>query len=161
MTLRLRSLMTLFFLVAFCIVIYDTWDLELQAKLMPFGVGFTAIGLLIWQLYSEVLPANSQKAEDIGMDLAFSEEENSSEGKWRTLEMFGWIFGAAILLWLIGFFISIPMIIFLYLVRQRESLAVTILLPLLTGLAVWGMFTYFASIPFPPGEVWEWLGMAV
>lgn len=160
MTFPLKSLMTLFFIFVFCFVIYDTWDLEFAARLFPFSVSAVALVLLVWQLSLDLKPQKHDPNFDSGMDLAFSEEESTPEGRWRTLEMFAWIFGMAGLLWLIGFFITIPLVIFLYLLRHREGIMTTIAVPAVTGLLVWVMFNQLATLPFPPGALFEWLGWA-
>ncbi|MFM1814321.1 MAG: hypothetical protein RLZ98_1016 [Pseudomonadota bacterium] len=157
-TFRTRSLLTLAFIGFFAYVAYETWNMELQARLFPLGVSFVALAFLLGLLISEMRPSGRADDNDTGMDLAFSEEESSVEGRWRTAEMFAWIYGFAAMLYLLGFFIAIPLTVFLYLVRQREKLALILLLPLATGLSVWWLFDYLITVPFPPGAIFEWLG---
>ena len=62
------------------------------------------------------------------MDIDFTDEEASKVGKRRALEVFGWMYGFAVLLWLIGFYIAIPLMVLAYMLRHKETLVMTILL---------------------------------
>lgn len=155
-----RSLLTIFFLVVFGVVLVEAWDMPLQARLYPWTVAIIALVLLIWQLAIEVLPAKRAESRETGADIDFSDEESSPEGRRRTIELFGWIYAYAGLLWLVGFYLTIPLVSFLYLLRYRENAVLTVVLPAAAGLATWGLFDNLLHLPFPPGVLFEWLGLA-
>ena len=154
-----RTLLTLFFFVVFAYMVYASWDMPQQAKLYPWTVGLIALALVTYQLIREVLPSNEENSRETGVDIAFTDEEASKEGKRRALELFAWLYGFALLLWLIGFYIACPLMVFAYMLRNRESLLLTITLPLGTGLATWFVFGHFLHLPFPPGIILEALGL--
>ena len=126
----------------------------------PWAVSIIALVLLAWQLVREILPTTRVESHETGADMDFTEDEASSEGKRRTLEMFIWIYGFAAFLWLVGFYVAIPLMVFLYLVRHRESPTLTVVLPTIAGGLTWGVFGYFLHLPFPPGILLEMAGLS-
>lgn len=157
---RPRTLLTLFLIAAFAYVVIASSDMPIQAKLYPWTIGLMALTLLTYQLVREILPSAQQESRETGGDFDFTEEEASSEGKRRAVELFGWLYGFAALLWLIGFYLAIPLMVFLYMLRHRETRTLTIALPLCTGTATWGIFGYFLHLPFPPGVLIELAGLS-
>ncbi len=155
---RLSTIMTLLFICVFSYVVYETWNMELQARLFPWAIGIIALLLLVWQFFAEILVPKKADDNQTGMDIDFTEEEGTRAGIWRAVELFGWIYGFAALLWLIGFYVAIPATVFLYMVRQREDFWLTLILPTCAGLAVWGLFDNLIHVPFPPGALYQWLG---
>ena len=93
------------------------------------------------------------------IDMDFTEQEASREGKRRALELFGWMYGFALALWLIGYYIAIPLMVLAYMLRHRETLVMTIALPAGAGLATWVIFGHYLHLPFPPGILLEWAGL--
>ena len=67
---------------------------------------------------------------------------------------------SAALLWLIGYYLAIPLMVFLYLLRHRETRTILIALPFCAGTATWGIFGYFLHLPFPPGVLLEMAGLS-
>ena len=89
----------------------------------------------------------------------FTDEEASKEGKKRAIELFAWLYGFALLLWLIGFYIAVPLMVLAFMIRHKESLVLTISLPVGTGTVTWLVFGHFLHLPFPPGLILEALGL--
>ena len=158
--LQPRTLLTLFFILVFAYVLYEASGMPIQGKLYPWTIGLIAMALLIFQLVKEILPTKTDVTVETGMDIDFTEEEGSKEGKLRALELFGWMYGFALLLWLIGFYLAIPGMVLAYMLRYRESLVMTISLPLGTGVSTWFIFGHFLHLPFPPGILIELMGLA-
>lgn len=154
-----RTIMTLLFFLLFAYVVYGAWDMPIQAKLYPWTVGIIALTLLAWQLVRELMPSENGNSRETGVDIDFTDEEASKQGKRRALELFGWMYGFALVLWLIGFYIAVPLMVFAYMLRHRESLVLTLSLPTGTGLVTWVVFGHFLHLPFPPGIILEALGL--
>ena len=154
-----RTLLTLFFILLFAYAVYGAWDMPEQAKLYPWMVGILALTLLAYQFVREIMPSNEENSRETGVDMDFTDEEASKEGKRRALELFGWMYGFALLLWLIGFYTAIPLMVLAYMLRHRESLVLTLSLPTGTGLVTWIVFGHFLHLPFPPGIILEALGL--
>ena len=154
-----RTVLTLFFVGVFIYVLIEARDMPLQAKMFPWTLAIIALLLLAWTIVREVVfPAKTQSRET-GADIDFTEEEASPEGKRRALELFGWIYGFGLALWLLGFFIAIPVMVFLYLLRHREGTTVTVVMPTVAGAVTWGLFDNLLHLPFPPGVLIEMLGL--
>ncbi len=66
--------------------------------------------------------------------------------------------GFLIVIWLLGFSLAVPATILLYLkIAGREKWPVTIILTLISWGVFYGLFDYSLSIPFPEGQLFEWL----
>tara|TARA_A100001037_G_scaffold169394_1_gene152130 strand:- start:4062 stop:4550 length:489 start_codon:yes stop_codon:yes gene_type:complete len=154
-----RSALTLAFIGLFAYVVISSSDMPLEAKLYPWTIGIIALILLTYQLFREILPPSKTETDQTGVDIDFTDEEASKVGKRRALEVFGWMYGFAVLLWLIGFYVAIPVMVFAYMLRHKETLVMTILLPSGTGFATWYIFGHLLHLPFPPGLLLEWAGL--
>lgn len=153
-----RTLLTLFFVILFGYVVVEAADMPIQAKLYPWVIGGIALVLLAWQLVREILPASETESDETGVDIAFTAEEASRDGRRRAMELFAWLYGFAALLWLIGFHLAIPLMVAAYLARSRESIVLTLTLAGVMGVATWVIFDHFLHLPFPPGVLIEWAG---
>jgi hypothetical protein len=47
-----------------------------------------------------------------------------------------------------------------YMLRHKETLVLTISLPLGMGFATWLLFGHFLHLPFPPGVLFEMAGLS-
>jgi hypothetical protein len=154
-----RSILTVCFIAVFSYVVISSSEMPLQAKLYPWTIGIIALVLLSYQLIREVLPPAKTETDKTGVDIDFTEEESSQLGRRRALELFAWMYGFAGLLWLIGFYTAIPMMVFAYMLRHKETAVMTIALPLGAGVATWYIFGHLLHLPFPPGILLEWAGL--
>ena len=154
-----RTLLTLFFTILFVYVVIAAWDMPIQAKLYPWTIGLLALALLAYQLVREIMPSAQENSRETGVDMDFTDEEASRKGKRRALELFGWLYGFALLLWLIGYYIAVPLMVLAYMLRHRETLAMAIALPVGAGFSTWVIFGYFLHLPFPPGVLLEMAGL--
>lgn len=153
-----RTVLTVFFIVVFGYIFYESQEMPQQARLYPYTIAAIALALLAYQFVREVFFAPTENSRETGADVDFTEEEASSEGRKRTFELFLWVYGFALALWLIGFFVAIPVMVFLYLLRHREGWIITIAMPAVAGGATWALFNNLLHLPFPPGLVFEALG---
>ncbi len=155
-----RSLLTLSLIAMFAYVVVASSDMPIQAKLYPWTIGLIALTMLAYQLVREILPSRQQNSRETGVDFDFTDEEASPEGRRRAVELFAWLYGFAALLWLIGYYLAIPLMVFLYMLRHRETRTLTIALPVGAGTATWVVFGYFLHLPFPPGVLLELAGLS-
>ena len=155
---QMRTVLTLFFIAVFAYVVFESKNMPEQARMYPYTIAIIALVLLAWQLLREIWPSQAAESRETGADVDFTEEEASPEGKKRTLELFIWVYGFGLALWLLGFFVAIPVMVFSYLVRHREGRIVTIAMPAVAGGATWGLFNNLLHLPFPPGVIFELLG---
>jgi hypothetical protein len=79
----------------------------------------------------------------------------------RTAVMFGWIVGYLAAIWLLGFTIGGVLCTFLSLkVGSRERWPISLAITAAMGAFVYGIFESALHVPFPPGALFEWIGVA-
>ncbi len=79
----------------------------------------------------------------------------------RTLNIFGWIIGFFIAIWLVGFNLSGPLCTFIYLkIGAREKWPISIILAVATGVFVYVLFDQLLHVPFPPGLLFNFFSKA-
>lgn len=168
-----RSTITVILLLLFIYIVIGGSEMRIQARLFTLAVGWIGIGIISVQLIREVLVQHaenkaalngetSSEVEDEGpggnVDFAITEEEKTTFGKWAAVEQFAWLWGMILSLWLFGFYLTVPVMVGLYLYRHSEKWTLT--LPLAAGiwLTVWGLFHELLNLPFPQGIVLRWFG---
>jgi hypothetical protein len=76
------------------------------------------------------------------------------------VEIAAWIVGMFAAIWLIGFPLATLLTTFLYLrLGAREPWALSLALSVGGFLFVDGLFVRLLGVPFPPGRLFEWLGL--
>ncbi len=152
------SLIVLIFLAYF---IYEAREWRLQARLYPWAVGIPMLALALVHLVLELKGAAKKKSPgDAPVDFQFGQSMDSTLARSRTLNIFFWILGFLMGIWLLGFSLSIPFMVFLYLkVQSRERWILSLLLTGAAWLLFWGLFDRLLHLPFPDGQLFIWLGL--
>jgi Tripartite tricarboxylate transporter TctB family len=147
---------TLFLVAIFLGAIFWGWQWPYIAKLMP--VYIAAIpGLLlgIIQLFREASggeTASAKKATGVDMDDKHKSDLDEKTELRRTLIFFAWFIGGAVGIWLLGIVVTLPLLVFLYmLVEGREKLVPAVVMTVCTYLLIWGLFEYTLEMRWPPG----------
>src|SRR5215470_16145590 len=78
--------------------------------------------------------------------------------KMRTVAICGWILGMYAAIWLLGFSLATLVTTVLYLRVARERWPLGIGLSLAVFPFVYGLFEKALSVPFPPSQLFVWLG---
>ena len=136
-----------------------------QARLFPLVVGFAASGMCAAQLFLDLFRVSEGGARRI-MDL---EAERSVPGHVvarRAADVFGWILGLLASIWVIGFLLSVPLFMWLYLaLRGRAGWRLCLGYTAMALAVLLGVFHYTLHIPWPHGLVagpqevlLQWLG---
>ncbi len=168
-----RSTITVLLLLLFIYIVIGGSGMSAQARLFTLAVGWIGIGVIAVQLVRELIQQYSEnqimasgqslaEQEDEGpggnVDFAVTDEEKTTYGRLAAIEQFGWLWGMIFCLWLLGFYISVPAMMGLYLRRNGESWLLTILMTAGIWLAVWGLFHELLYLPFPEGYLFRLLG---
>jgi len=154
-----RSLLfTLGVVVVLAAALWQSRDFGFRAGLFPWSIGIPLLALALLLLTLQVarrdeLPGGGFAASDPGIPAAVERR--------RTAAILGWIAGFLAAIWLLGFTLGGALCTLLSLKAgsgERWPLALA-----LTGGAA--AFVYFVferglRVPFPPGELFVWLGMA-
>lgn len=146
---------TLFIIIVLAGALWQSKDFGYRAGLFPWVIGFPVLAMAIAQLGLELTGRTKRTVTgegDIGADLPKDVVYN------RTASIIGWILGVLILIWLLGFSLAVPVTMVLYLkLTGREKWPITIVLTLITWGFFYGLFEYSLSIPFPEGQLFQWL----
>jgi hypothetical protein len=147
---------TLFLVAIFLGAIWWGWEWPYIAKLMPVFVAAVPGFLLgVIQLYREASGSeavSAKKAEGVDMDDTHKSTLDEKTEIRRTLTFFAWFIGGAVGIWLLGIVITLPLLVFLYmLVEGREKIVPTVVVAACTYLLIWGLFEYTLEMRWPSG----------
>ena len=141
---------TLFSLFLVVIVAWGLWESRnfgYRAGLFPWAIGFPVLALALVQLGMDLTGSTRFRgtgAAEIGADLARDVVYR------RTATIIGWIFAFYLAIWLLGFFLAVPVTMLLYLkVAGREKWLITIVLTLVAWAFFYALFDYGLHVPFP------------
>jgi len=157
---RSQVILSLFLVVFFLVFIYQAKDWRLQARLYPWAIGFPMLILAVIQVVLDWKGIAPKQAVDAApVDRQLSASADPAVARRRTVNIFSWLIGYLIAVWLLGFGYCVPLIVFLYLkVQSRESWPLSIALSTIAWLFFYGLFDRLLHLPFPDGELFTWLG---
>jgi hypothetical protein len=151
-------------LVFFIVWVYQAQDWRLQARLYPWAIGIPMVILAVVQVILDLKGYKSKEPSDgappVRMDFQFTKEIDADTARKRTLTMFAWLFGFFFLVWLLGFNIGIPLMVFSYLKFQaKEPWVLSVILTVIAFVFFYTLFVKVLTLPFPEGLVFVWLGL--
>jgi hypothetical protein len=101
-----------------------------------------------------------QSSDATPMDFQFSKDTEPVLARKRTIVMFSWLLGFFFGVWLLGFPIAIPLMMFAYFKFQgQEPWRLSIMLTVIAWFFFYGLFVRLLNLPFPDGHVQTWLGL--
>ncbi|HEY1268939.1 MAG TPA: tripartite tricarboxylate transporter TctB family protein [Candidatus Binatia bacterium] len=161
MKLRPQVLLSLVVAIFFIVFAYQAKDWRLQARLYPWAIGIPMLILAIIQVVLDLKGVVAKETTNAApVDMQLSERTDPALARRRTINIFSWIVGYLIAVWLLGFGYCVPLIVFLYLkVQSRESWLLSVTLAVFAWLFFYGLFDRLLHIPFPDGEIFNWLGL--
>lgn len=143
-----RILLSLFFalIAVYAIVASTQWPAH--TRLFP---QMAAGGLLLFsvvQIVKDLLGPTGPGARI--MDFQFAEGTDPAVARRRMAQVWGWLLGLPVAIYLVGFSIAIPLVTFAYLkVQGREGWLLSIILAAAAYLFYYGLFENFLHIPTP------------
>ena len=160
--IRNLKLSLLFPLVCIISLLFLGWKAqpwEFSAKLFPLslvGVGVVLLSFHVArELWRSFYPSQTQTVEQ-SMDIGIMGDEAPSVIRWRSFEIWAWLVGFLIAILTIGMMVSIPLFSFLYLkVHAHERWPVSLIIPLLVGSFMYGLFEMVLHTPWIEGWLWE------
>lgn len=149
------SLLIFIFLLVF---VWEAKDWRPQARLYPWAVGIPMLFLAVVQIYLDLKgAAQKQAAGATPVDFQFTQVTDPALARRRTVNIFSWVFGFGLGIWLLGFRIMVPLLVFSYLkIQSRERWALSIALTAAAWLLFWGLFDWLLTLPFPEGQLLTW-----
>jgi len=154
----------LFPLTCIAVLLFLGWKAQpwsFSAKLFPLclvGLGVFLLSVqVLRELWGGVASAESQ-GDQQSMDVGMMGDGDPSVLRWRGVEIWAWLLGFLLAILIIGMLISLPLFSFLYLkVHARERWWISILIPLLVGSFMYGLFEVVLHTPWVEGWLWELL----
>lgn len=160
MKVRPQAVFTFVFLIFFIVFVYTAQEWRLQARLYPWTIGIPMLILAIVQLILDLRGIERKQPSDATpMDFQFQKTVDPALARRRTYNIFGWLFGFFISIYLLGFSITIPLMVFTYLkIQSKESWQISITLTAIAWLFFHFLFVRLLTLPFPEGLIFTWLG---
>ena len=160
MKLRPAALFSIGWLIFFIVWVYLAKDWRLQARLYPWAIGIPMVVLAIIQVILDLKGVQRKQVDAAPVDFQFSQEIDPQVARRRTINIFSWIVGFFLGIWLLGFVITIPLLVFTYLkIQSNESWVTSVALTIAAWLVFYGLFVRLLTLPFPQGLVLAWLGI--
>jgi hypothetical protein len=156
------ALFSLVVLIFFCVFVYEAKDWRMQARLYPFAIGIPMLIFAIVQLILDLKGVKAKQSSDgAPMDFQFQQTDVSPEDvRKRTITMFAWMFGFFAMIWLVGYVVAIPLMVFGYLKFQsNEAWGLSITLTVIAFIFFYALFVRLLNLPFPDGAAQTMLGL--
>ena len=169
MSEALRKLDPSFWLSLFFVVVIAVWvvaaaGLDWDTRLFPWAIGLPALALALRQLVADSQGAGAKTEQgeerypgvlDIAVDRSIPPEEMFR----HTFRTAYWILTFACGIWFLGFLISIPLFIFLYLISEAKTGKLPALIVAgLTLLFVWALFDQTMHLTWPEAALFTLFG---
>ena len=162
MKIRPAAIFSFCALVFFCVFVYQAHDWRMQARLYPFAIGIPMIILALIQVILDLKGYEPKQADDAApVDIQRTLTVAPEVAFKRTINTFGWFLGFFAGIWLVGFSITIPVMVFSYMYfHGKEKLMLSATLTAIAFVFFWMLFVRLLNLPFPDGQVQTWLGLA-
>jgi hypothetical protein len=154
-----RLLFCVFLIAVAAYAIFAATAWSFKTKLFPLSVSIPLLLLAAVQLLSMIL-GKEQTNDGAAMDVDFSTDVPAEIARGRVINIFCWIVGFILLVYLLGFPWTVPLFIFVYLKFQSD---VSWLYTSVVTAVTWGcfylLFQSLVHIQFESGVIESWLGM--
>lgn len=160
MKIRPAALLSFVALVFFCVFVYQAQGWRLQARLYPWAIGIPMLILAVIQVILDLRGVkSSQPSDGAPVDFQFQQTVEPALAKKRTIVMFAWFFGFFFGIYLLGFPIAIPLMVFTYLkIQSKEPWVLSIVLTVIAWVFFYTLFVKLLNLPFPEGLILAKLG---
>jgi TctA family transporter len=156
-----QSLFALLMVGVFAYVVYEAMygfgAFEPRAALFPWVIGLPSLVLAVFVFSQDALQATREVK--VGEAALYSEPEvDPILARQRTVAISCWIIGFFLAIWILGFVPASAIATFLYLkFGAGERWPVTLAIAAGCWLFFYGLFDYALQLPFPKGEMFEWI----
>jgi hypothetical protein len=130
-----------------------------KAALFPLSVSIPLLILAGVQFF-QVMSGKAERDPGAAVDLDFSSDVPPEIERRRVLTTFGWIVGFIATVYLLGFPVSVPLFMLIYLRYQSDlGWLQAIVTAAITWAFFYGLFQWMVHIQFDPGAIQAWLGL--
>lgn len=163
MKFKPAALFSLIVLIFFCVFVYEAREWRMQARLYPYAIGIPMLIFAIIQFILDLKGVKAKQSADaapVDFQFAVQTEVSPEQVKRRTITMFSWMFGFFLMIWLLGYVIAIPVMVFSYLKFQsNESWMLSTTLTVIAFVFFYTLFVKLLTLPFPEGLLITRLGL--
>lgn len=162
MRFKSNNVMSLGLMVIAAYVLITALKWPLKASLFPLIIGIAAFCMSMAEFLLDIYEKEKKKVakKEAAIDFTFSEDIDKTVALRRTLIIFAWIFGFFFMVILIGFPITVPLYVFIYVKFQgREKWGISIILAALGWGCFYGLFVWLLDTPFGEGLLQKLLGI--
>ncbi|PYN35241.1 MAG: hypothetical protein DME01_12335 [Candidatus Rokuibacteriota bacterium] len=138
----------------FAMALWLSRRFDVRAGLFPWTITTAALGLALVQTARDLTSRRPARAKPDTHDPS----PGPPGATRRTVAICGWILGMYAAIWLLGLPLATLVTTVLYLRTARERWPISIGLSLAGFAFVYGLFEKGLSVPFPPGQLFVWLG---
>lgn len=125
----------------------------------PLAVAIPLLLLTLLHSYLELFGA-PETNRGPAVEAEFSNEVAPEVARRRVIIIFSWMAGFILLVYLLGFPLTVPLFVFFYLrIQSRVGWKQSILLTAITWVLFYGLFQRLVRIQFEAGVVQSWLGI--
>lgn len=154
-----RIFFSLFLIAIAGYAIYAAAHWSFKTGFFPLAVAIPLMLLALLQLALELFGKPEAIADRL-IEAEFSNDVSPAEARRRALVTFSWIALFVLFVYVVGFPLSVPLFLFLYLrLQSKVSWSFSIVLTGLAWSAFYVLFERLLKLPFAPGEVQTWLGI--
>jgi hypothetical protein len=149
------ALFTVFVLLLMIGLVATAKQWQYQARLFPWTIGIPTMVLCFLQLGLDMFRSKDADEDVAGMmDLPVDRSVPVAVVIKRAVNIFAWIFGLYLSIWVIGFILSVPLFLLLYLGLQAgETWKVAVTYMVVMMVFMIGVFEMVLHIPWPPGLI--------
>ena len=160
MKVRPQAIFSFIFLIFFIVFAYEAKDWRLQARLYPWVIGIPMVILALVQVIFDLKGVEHKQQDNAApVDFQLTQTVEPEVARRRAINIFCWFFGFFAAIWLVGFSLAIPLMVFGYLkIQSKEKWAISIILTAMAWFCFWGLFVKLLNLPFPDGMIQTWLG---
>jgi tripartite tricarboxylate transporter TctB family protein len=157
---RPQAIFSFVFLIFFIVFAYQAKDWRLQAKLYPWVIGIPMVVLALVQVILDLKGVERKQQDAAPVDFQFAQTTvEPAVAKRRAITMFSWFFGFFFGIWLIGFSLTIPLMVFSYMyIQSKEKFWLSLTLTTIAWVFFYALFVKLLTLPFPDGVIFTWFG---
>jgi hypothetical protein len=157
---RPQAIFSFVFLIFFIVFAYLAKDWRLQARLYPWVIGIPMVILAFIQVIFDLKGIERKQEDAAPVDFQFSQPTvEPAVARRRAINMFSWFFGFFFGVWLLGFSLTIPLMVFGYMyIQSKEKLWLSLTLTAIAWVFFYALFVRLLTLPFPDGMIFTWFG---
>jgi hypothetical protein len=137
--------------------VYEAQGWRMQARLYPWAIGMPMLILAVIQVILDLKGVERKQEDAAPVDFQFAQSIDPALARKRTLNIFAWLFGFFVGIWLLGFTITIPLMVFGYLkIQSGEKWWLSLTLTVIAWFFFYSLFVRLLNLPFPDGVIVSW-----